>query len=582
MRREARIAVLIALVAGLWLATADGPRLPSPAPVLTPSARDSVPPGAPSTAGVLAAEGEATERPDPTTAPLDTAPPSDAAQASHTDLGTPAEGEDDTQPRGTADSLDAATEAEVRTVLAHAIERRRRRGPLFVAPGVIDQVARERRVRIVFDIDSQPTGSGLDEARLATLLSGSDERAGWEDLRLFPLLGHAAARTGPQALLNLIETDLVEQIEMDALHHPSLDASLVQIGADLAHVDGYDGDGSVIVLLDTGIDGTHPMLAGRILDEACFSNTSDCPNGEQEMFGPGAAIPCDFGCDHGTHVAGIAAGADAGDGLVGLAPNASLIAIQIFSEVGGSPAAYSSDILAALQHTLALVPFHPISAVNLSFGGSIYSTEESCDQAAASQRLAIELLRQAGVASVAAAGNESFTNALTTPACLSNVISVGSVSQDDEPSRFSNSAAFLSLLAPGESIETAESGGGTVVGTGTSLSAPHVAGAVAVLREAVPGATVSEIENALALSGVPIVDDRNGVTTPRVRVAEAIDLLAATGGGPPPGGPGEDSVPATPAGAGGGGGGGACGLIGLEPLMALAVPWIARRRRRLV
>jgi subtilisin family serine protease len=492
------------------------------------------------------------------------------------------EAADDAHARGAEDSLDEASEAEIRAALAHAIERRRRRGPLFVAPGVVDRVASERRVRIIFDIESPSSAGGVDASRLATLLSGPGERSGWEDLRLFPLLGHAAARTGPQALLNLIETDLVEQIEIDALHHPSLDGSLVQIGADLAHADGYNGDGSVIVLLDTGIDTSHPMFVGRVLDEACFSNTSDCPNGEQEMFGPGAAIPCDFGCDHGTRVAGIAAGADAGDGLVGLAPNASLIAIQIFSEVGGSAAAYSSDILAALQHVLALVPFHPISVVNLSFGGSIYSTEESCNQAASSQRLAIELLRQAGVASVAAAGNESFTNALTTPACLSNVISVASVSQDDEPSRFSNSATFLSLLAPGESIETAENGGGTVVGTGTSLAAPHVSGAIALLREAVPDATVGEIENALALSGVPVLDDRNGVTTPRIRVAEAIDLLGATAGGPPPGGPGGGGVPATPTGGGGGGGGGACGLIGLEPLVVLAVLRIAQRRRRVV
>ncbi|MBW2425574.1 MAG: S8 family serine peptidase [Deltaproteobacteria bacterium] len=536
-------------------------------------------------AEILAAKREveagASDGRDPTPASLESHRASEAGAASRTAPGRTRLAEAHNQPREAEDSLDRASEAEVRAALTHAIESRRRRGPLFVAPGIIDRVASERRVRIVFDIDSQSAARNVGESRLAALLSGSDEGAGWEDLRLFPLLGHAAARTGPQALLNLVETDLVEQIEMDALHHPSLDDSLVQIGADLAHADGSRGDGSVIVFLDTGIDSTHPMLAGRVLDEACFSNTSDCPNGEEEMFGPGAAIPCDFGCDHGTHVAGIAAGADAGDGLVGLAPEASLIAIQIFSDVGGSAAAYSSDILAALQHVLALVPFHAISVVNLSFGGSVYSTEESCNQAVASQRFALELLRQAGVASVAAAGNQSFTNALTSPACLSNVISVGSVSQDGEPSRFSNSAAFLSLLAPGESIETAENGGGTVVGTGTSLSAPHVAGAIALMREAVPDATVGEIENALALSGVPVLDDRNGVTTPRIRVAEAIDLLAATAAGPPSGDPGGGGVPATPAGGGGGGGGGACGLVGVEPLLVLGLLRLARHRRRI-
>ena len=576
MRGTAKISLLLAVTAALWLGT----RAPSMANTAS---------GMPSSTLRVSTQGEAVRGAAAKAKRSSDLPPARKARSTSPTRPSTARENDSRLPfpapfpaeKDKADDshwrdLDDAPEAVIRHTLTRAVGREQRNRPLFVSMGVIEQVASERGVRVIFDTRAADALDGLGE-----LLSGGSSptlEASWEGLRLFPLLEHAAAFVGPQALLHLIESDGIEHIELDAVHRPSLDLSIPLIRADLAHEAGEDGDGFAIAILDTGVDTTHPMLAARVLDEACFSTTGDCPNGESEMFGPGASMPCRFGCNHGTLVAGIAAGEDAGEGLVGTAPHASIIPIQIFSNIGGFAGAYSSDILAGLQHVLALTAYYDIAVVNLSFGGTLYNSEETCDRAVASQRAAIALLRNVRVATVAAAGNEHLTNAMTTPACLSNVIGVGSSTNSDLVSTFSNSASFLSLLAPGESIESSANGGGTAIGNGTSMATPHVAGAIAILREAIPEATVDEIENALALSGVPVLDTRNGITTPRIRVDDAVALLSATAD--PASSSSGGATSATVASNSGSGGGSSCGLIGIEPFLVLAAIHLARRRPR--
>ncbi len=477
-------------------------------------------------------------------------------------------------------SLDSARPERIRATLARAIEEARRSRRLEVAPEIIEAAARNGRVRVIFE-----TAPGADASGLAATLDSGGGAASVEDLRVFPLLGHGAAQLSPAALRNLIAETTTHSIELDGTHRASLLESVPQIGADLAQAATHDGDGFAVAVIDTGVDTDHPMFGTRVIEEACFSLDAGCPNGADEMMGAGAAAPCALaGCDHGTHVAGIAVGDAATGPLVGVAPHADLIAINVFSEIDGEPGAYTSDILAAMQHVLALSAFHDIAAVNLSLGGQVYTSTQSCNQASPSQSNAVAQLRDAGIATVAASGNDAFTNAIASPACLSNVLSVGSVGSldnGDEVTSFSNAADFLTLLAPGESIQSAAVGGGTRNGSGTSMATPHVAGAIAAIREAVPSASVAEIENALVLAGQPILDDRNGITTPRLRVDQAIAMLEAagppSGGGDPAGagGAGDDAVASQSE---GGGGGGGCGLVGIEPFVVLAL--VRRRRRR--
>src|SRR6267142_1793145 len=303
----------------------------------------------------------------------------------------------------------------------------------------------------------------------------------------------------------------VDRVHEDAIKTPLLPDSVPLIGGDVAWGRGFDGSGVVVAVLDTGVDSTHPFLAGKVVEEACYSSTlarhskTFCPNGAEEQVGPGSAVPCPLdaqGCFHGTHVAGIAtgSGASAGQTFSGVAPGAQIMAVQVFSKftsvsdcgLFNTPCvgAYTSDLIAGLERVYAVHGTRNIASVNLSLGGG------------------------------------SFT-ALASPACISSAVSVGSTTKTDAVSSFSNVTPFMSLFAPGDEILSSVTGGGYAVLSGTSMATPHVAGSWAVLKQAAPNATVDQMLGALQSTGVPITDTRSGtpVTRPRIRVDLALDQL---------------------------------------------------------
>jgi hypothetical protein len=316
--------------------------------------------------------------------------------------------------------------------------------------------------------------------------------------------------------------------------------SVPLVEADQAWNAGYDGTGTVIAVLDTGVDKTHPFLAGKVVEEACYSKTEPgvsetlCPNGLNQQLGPGAAVPCTLtNCFHGTHVAGIAAGNDpsAPQPIAGVARGAHVFAIQVFTKVidpdscgGVAPCigAFSSDVIAGLErvYTVALGGTHDIASVNMSLGGNLFTSP--CD--GEPYKPIIDNLRAIGVATVVASGNSGIPFAISSPGCISSAVSVGSTDKNDVVSFFSNVAPFLSLLAPGESITSSVTGGSYAAESGTSMATPHVAGAWAVLRQASPSASVSDILASLRNTGLPIRDDRffGGTTVPRIRLLRAL------------------------------------------------------------
>jgi len=357
-------------------------------------------------------------------------------------------------------------------------------------------------------------------------------------VKSYTYVPYVAMQVDENALMHLMESRHVVEIVEDEAVPPALMDSVPIIGADNAWSIGYSGDGYAIVILDTGVDLDHPFFAGKIVAGACFSSDVEeqsetlCPDGSEVQIGIAGGDDCDLsisGCGHGTHVAGIAAGSGMSPlgEISGVARDADIIAVQVFSkfmnsdDCGNNSApcvlSYTSDQISALEWVYDLRNTHNIASVNMSLGGGASTTP--CDNDI--RKPSIDNLRSANIATVVASGNNGYINALNRPACISTAISVGSTTKTDQVSSFTNSASFLDLLAPGSSIYSAVPGGfGTK--SGTSMAAPHVAGAWAVIREFKPDLNVAGVLQEFIDTGVSVLDPRNNIIKPRIQVDRAV------------------------------------------------------------
>jgi hypothetical protein len=237
------------------------------------------------------------------------------------------------------------------------------------------------------------------------------------------------------------------------------------------------------------------MLSGRVVDEACFTATSAggggaCPNGQATQLGTGAAAPCAVvGCEHGTHVASIAAGRLV-DGRRGVASDAAILAVQVFTPTAGGPTTAISEVLAAFEWVFQQRGRFAIAAINLSVASATPLATPCADDAV---EQAVQRLAAVGIAVVVAAGNSGSPTALAYPACVPGVVSVSSVGAGGAASPFANRADALSLFAPGDTVLAAVPGGGTQIKSGTSQAAPHVTGALAVFRQRQPQASIATL-----------------------------------------------------------------------------------------
>jgi subtilisin family serine protease len=324
---------------------------------------------------------------------------------------------------------------------------------------------------------------------------------------------------------------------------PALDAqSIPLMHAGAVWAAGYTGKGYTVAILDTGVAKNHPALAGRVVSEACYSSsnpptiTSFCPAGSTSAVGPGTGANCDVslaGCDHGTHVASIAAGTQTND--IGVSPSSQIISIQVFSKIksssdcGGAPTCiktYDSDWIAGLQRVYALRNTYKIAAVNLSFGGGFYSA--ACDGVNDAAALAINQLRNANIAITAASGDDGANNDIAYPACMSNAIPVASSTKGpgEQISSFSDYNYQVQFVAPGSNINAAVPPSGYAVKSGTSMAAPAAAGAISLLSAVNKSATLSDVVGALACTGKTVVNS-NRIGQAVILGKPRFDFLAA-------------------------------------------------------
>ncbi len=241
-------------------------------------------------------------------------------------------------------------------------------------------------------------------------------------------------------------------------------------GAGNGYAKGATGKGQAVAVIDTGVNSSHEFMTGKVISEACFSaggpGGSMCPGGTNGT-GVGKGADClstlVAGCGHGSHVAGIAAGFNtspgAGEPLHGIAKRASVVAINVFTDLGGGLGAYDVDIILGLQRVFQLrngVANKRIRAVNMSLGGGQFFT--NCNTFNPAMTAAIVKLRDKGIATVIATGNNGFTDPIAYPGCISKAIAVASSSKrngaafPEHISSFSNMSAQVDAIAPGGEI----------------------------------------------------------------------------------------------------------------------------------
>jgi len=354
----------------------------------------------------------------------------------------------------------------------------------------------------------------------------------------------------------LIADPDVIHIQEDVPMAPSLAQSVPFIRAPQVWNAGASGTGIVVAVLDTGVDKTHTMFPGaKIASEACYSTTNAgqnsttvCPGGAQATTAVNSGVNCAAsiqGCDHGTHVAGIVAGNRASPVLRGVAKDARIIAIQVFSSFAnpngqtcgsgftGCARSFQTDQVKGLERVFALRNQFKIASINMSLGGGQFTGP--CDSTIAAHKAVIAKLRTAKIATVIASGNDGFTGAMGSPACASNAIAVGSTEHTSNAvSSFSNHTPLVRLMAPGSNINSSVPGtttSPTGIKSGTSMATPHVAGAFALLKNVRGGATVDDMAAALECTGLSTTAASDvGIHEPRIDVNAARTYLLAPPG----------------------------------------------------
>jgi subtilisin family serine protease len=301
--------------------------------------------------------------------------------------------------------------------------------------------------------------------------------------------------------------------------YPSLAQSLPLINQPQAIQAGFTGSGSGVAIIDTGINYT--------LADFGSCTAPGVPSGcrvsaSVDVTGNNLTLNTDPN-NHGTNVAGIVAG---------VAPGARIASINAFFNGSSN----SNWIINGINWAIANKSTYSIVAMNMSLGDGVNYTAPCSSRYTNPFVTPVNNARAAGILPVAASGNDAYTNGIASPACTPGVVSVGAVYDSnvgglnwgsctdytttaDQVTCFSNSASFLTMLAPGALI-TAD----YITMGGTSQASPHVAGAVAILMSAFSTDSLDQTTTRMTTNGVPVTDPRNSIVKPRLNLSASLGL----------------------------------------------------------
>ncbi|MBI2012198.1 S8 family serine peptidase [Candidatus Daviesbacteria bacterium] len=303
--------------------------------------------------------------------------------------------------------------------------------------------------------------------------------------------------TIPQARLDKVKGDSrVQFVSEDRVVEAFAQTTPTGISRVNALVNPNKGTGIGVAVIDTGIDLAHPDLKNNIVaNKSCIrgAKTGNDDNG------------------HGSHVAGTIAAVNNDIGVVGVAPEAKLIAVKVLNRIGSGT---WSSVICGVDWVTANAATFNIKVANMSLGGSGSSDNNCGNTNGDALHKAICNSTNAGVTYAVAAGNSSDDASKFVPAAYDDtVIAVSALADsdgqpgglgpatsygaDDTFATFSNYGSVVDLGAPGVSILSTWKGGGYNTISGTSMASPHVAGSAALYIKSNPGLTWSQIRDGL-------------------------------------------------------------------------------------
>nr|WP_279326520.1 S8 family peptidase [Bacillus kexueae] len=230
--------------------------------------------------------------------------------------------------------------------------------------------------------------------------------------------------------------------------------------------EGMKGKGMTIAVLDTGCDRSHPDLQGQIIGGRNFTtDDGGDPRNYSDYHG------------HGTHVAGTIAARESNSGVTGVAPQAKLLVLKVLGQDPANPKRATGRyewIVEGIQYAIK----RKVDIISMSLGGpSRHKGLHESIQKAVAQNILV----------VCAAGNDGdgdeSTDEYTYPGAYNEVISVGAIGKNRNISRFTNSNNEVDLVAPGEEVISTVPNGKYASFSGTSMATPHVAGALALIKQ---------------------------------------------------------------------------------------------------
>ncbi|MEB3195664.1 MAG: S8 family peptidase [Candidatus Sericytochromatia bacterium] len=253
---------------------------------------------------------------------------------------------------------------------------------------------------------------------------------------------------------------------------------------------------TLVAVVDTGIDDRHPDLTGRV------RKGRDFVNGDDDAFDDNF---------HGTHCAGILAANRGNGGVVGVAPEVTLLPVKVLSAQGSG----TYDQVAA---GLVYAADQGASIISVSLG--TYTPSQ----------VLLEAVRHAqrkGALVVAGMGNQGSDKPFY-PAAWPDVLAVGATTVKDERARYSNTGSHLALVAPGSDILSTIPDRQYARVSGTSMATPHVAGVAALLKSAEPRWTAANLRQRLLDSAVDLGAPGMDPETGRGRLSAARALLPSS------------------------------------------------------